>query len=300
MTGQPADALEQLQDRTATTVRDAMDGVVLSVLNGSSSKQAQAKLGEAVVRAAAMADMLGRYALLKEFDAKVGRRSYSDEPTPLVPAVPFDEAIDALLSRDPRLATGWEEVQAIYTMDHGFSLARAMTQQLTDKVQLFLAQSMDQGSSALDAEQQLRFLASAHDVGFTRGYAQTVYRTNLNSAYTAGRMRQAKAPGVRSVAPGFRYDAVMDDDVRPNHRALDGFVALQNDPVWQQCSPPLGFNCRCTLALALRSEVEAAGLLRGGRARARTKPAGAGPDPGFTKVNRTDAEVYPPGPALPL
>lgn len=295
-----ADALEQLQDRTATQVRDAMDRVVLSALKGSVSKQAQAELGQAVVRAAALADMLGRRALLQELDAKLGRRSYADDTTPLIAAVPFDQAIESLLSREPRLAEGWLEVQQVYTLEHGFSLARGMTEVLTDKVQLFLAQSMQQGASALDAERQLQFLASAHDVGFTSGYAQTVYRTNLNSAYTAGRMRQARTPAVRAVAPGFRFDAVGDADTRPNHKALDGFVALQNDPVWQTCSPPLGYNCRCTLALALRSEVEAAGLVRGGRARSRPKPAGAGPDAGFAKVNRTDAEVYPPGPDLPL
>lgn len=279
-------------------------------------QQRQQDLGDLLIQSAALADMVGRRRLWLEFDQRVrsrpedrlrgfaglGLTHYAEIEAGATPVakVPFDEAIADLLQRDPRLAIGWQEVQRVYTRERGFSLAKAATQVLVDRIQLQLAQAIQSGRSPTAVQEEIRQEAQANTLPFTRGYTETVYRTNMNSAFTAGRMRQARAPEVRAVTPGFRYDAINDGAVRPNHQALDGVVALQNDPIWQSCSPPLGYNCRCTLALATAAELRQAGVVRDGRAFSVTKPAGAGPDPGFAKVNRTDAEVYPPGPPLPL
>ncbi len=70
--------------------------------------------------------------------------------------------------------------------------------------------------------------------------------------------------------------------MRPNHLAADGFVAAVDDPVWQQLTPPLGFNCRCALAIVTKRKARQAGVIdEDGSAIFQAKPAGAGPDAGF-------------------
>ena len=71
---------------------------------------------------------------------------------------------------------------------------------------------------------------------------KTIYQTNLQAAYMAGR---AKAQAQAGAFPYLMYVAVMDGRTRPSHAALNGKVWRKDDPVWQVLFPPNGFNCRC-------------------------------------------------------
>ena len=72
---------------------------------------------------------------------------------------------------------------------------------------------------------------------------QTIYRTNLQSAYMAGRHAQAMEQADR--APFAQYLAVRDSRTRPSHGALHGKVFRLDSPEWSVISPPNGYNCRC-------------------------------------------------------
>ena len=97
---------------------------------------------------------------------------------------------------------------------------------------------------------------------FSRGYAKTIYKTNLQSAYTAGRFQQATEPHIARVVKAFQYVAVNDPPrVRPNHLAHHGLVASQFDSAWNEFSPPQGFNCRCGVRLITIFEARRRGLL---------------------------------------
>jgi SPP1 gp7 family putative phage head morphogenesis protein len=70
---------------------------------------------------------------------------------------------------------------------------------------------------------------------------QTIYRTNLQTAYMAGRQKQFDAEADR--APFVQYLAVRDSRTRPAHAALHGQVFRLDDPAWSLIAPPNGFNC---------------------------------------------------------
>jgi SPP1 gp7 family putative phage head morphogenesis protein len=73
---------------------------------------------------------------------------------------------------------------------------------------------------------------------------RTIYQTNLQSAYMAGRYAQMKET-VES-HPYWQYVAIMDSRTRPAHRALNGRTFRHDDPIWSAgFYPPLGYNCRC-------------------------------------------------------
>jgi SPP1 gp7 family putative phage head morphogenesis protein len=116
---------------------------------------------------------------------------------------------------------------------------------------------------------------------------QTIFRTNIQGAFQAGKWAQAQASeGLQVVV----YDAVADGRTRPSHLALDGRAFLKSDPIWDTWWPPNGFNCRCTVRLMSMAEAKARGVrIESGEGilRGEAQPVGPGrdlvllPDPGF-------------------
>jgi SPP1 gp7 family putative phage head morphogenesis protein len=72
---------------------------------------------------------------------------------------------------------------------------------------------------------------------------ETIYTTNMQSAYMAGRYQGMMA--AKQYLPYWEYSAVMDNRTRPQHAALNGMVFRCDDPFWQTWYPPNGFRCRC-------------------------------------------------------
>jgi SPP1 gp7 family putative phage head morphogenesis protein len=72
---------------------------------------------------------------------------------------------------------------------------------------------------------------------------ETIYETNMQSAYMAGRYQGMMA--ATQYAPWWEYSAVMDNRTRPTHAALNGRVFRYDDPFWSSWYPPNGFRCRC-------------------------------------------------------
>ena len=223
----------------------------------------------------ALANLMGRRRMFLEYEAY--RKQNPVQPfknavlfmdTPVIPEVPFEQAVDDLLSRPvygERLALGWEAVRELYLGDHAFALARTTDARITNRVQKYIADAMLKGESQEVARQGV-LTAFGRDMvkdlgNYANAYAETVYRTNANTSYNEGRMQEAKDPVIAEVIGGFMFDTFLDDEVRPNHRAAHGFIAGTNDSIWQKLQPPLGYNCRCTLNFVDKFEMEDWGLI---------------------------------------
>jgi SPP1 gp7 family putative phage head morphogenesis protein len=85
---------------------------------------------------------------------------------------------------------------------------------------------------------------------------QTIYRTNLQSAYAAGRHRQALEQGT----PYGQYLSVPDSRRRPSHAALHGRVFRVDSPAWAIIAPTNGYNCRCRARYFSERELRRRGL----------------------------------------
>lgn len=81
--------------------------------------------------------------------------------------------------------------------------------------------------------------------GITRHRLETIFRTQMQSAYMAGHW-QALEDG-RNSAPWLQYSAILDSRTRQSHAAAHGAVYHIDDPFWNYFYPPNGFNCRCTV-----------------------------------------------------
>lgn len=87
---------------------------------------------------------------------------------------------------------------------------------------------------------------------------KTIYQTNLQSAYMAG--RKATMEDTADSHPYWRYIAILDGKTRPSHAALNGTVYRHDDPVWLVIYPPNGFNCRCRVTAMTQSAVNRRGF----------------------------------------
>lgn len=86
----------------------------------------------------------------------------------------------------------------------------------------------------------------------------TIFRTNMQSAYSVGAWDQIEAQAAD--APYLMYDAVDDFRTRPAHRAWDNKVLPWDDKFWRTHYPPNGFNCRCSVIQLDDNDLESMGL----------------------------------------
>ena len=292
----------------------ALFKLLKAIFKKSATARAVAREGVArhIGQTMTMADMIGRKRALREFDAALSTMKAKELPiikammpeapkilpkslpspvaslpitgkrsvrTPMVPKVTFKEAFNDLLTREPRLADSAEEVADLYQNTHAFALAKSAEESLTAAVQRKIAASVETGESAASVSKNIQEMGD-----FTRSYANTVYRTNLNTAYTAGRFQQAQEPGVRTVLPAMERWSVRDSSLRAgrhqdggeNHAAAHGLVAATTDRIWQTLSPPSGYGCRCGVRLVSVSELRKRGLLDANGAVIRYEPPGFG------------------------
>lgn len=90
--------------------------------------------------------------------------------------------------------------------------------------------------------------------GLTPHRLKTIFQTNMQSAYMAGRFEQMMEQAEER--PYWQYVAILDAKTRPAHRALNGKVFRYDDAGWQAFYPPNGFNCRCRVRNFTRLEIE--------------------------------------------
>lgn len=84
-----------------------------------------------------------------------------------------------------------------------------------------------------------------HGKGLTPRRLETIFDTNMQSAYSAGRYKTQLANVANR--PYWMYVAVMDRRTRPAHAALNGRTFRYDDPIWSVAYPPNGFRCRCAV-----------------------------------------------------
>jgi SPP1 gp7 family putative phage head morphogenesis protein len=265
------DELQELSHRSTRLFVLAMNRLARAKFLEDPGEHEAALKGLATLLAETMtlADLYGRRRLLLEVEAVAGRQPKNLPPhlfksTPIVPEVPFLEAVHDLITRHPELidptldVPRWRQVADMYHTRHAFAMALSADMRITERVQKAMAKGLMAGRGRGAIEEAIEAIGD-----FTRAYADTVYRTNLNTAFTAGRFAQAQTEAVAHVVGGFEYVAIRDSDARHNHLAAHGLIASQFDRIWEKVAPPNGYNCRCGLRMVDRFELRQKGLIKG-------------------------------------
>lgn len=198
------------------------------------------------------------------------------EPVDLAYAftLPPEKAIAYFQAKGYAIAFDWQAVWAQANV-WSFTVAKAMQQDVLEAIREELLQALKDGTTFAqfrrELEPRLRALgwwgmkeitgpdgaAVTVQLGSVRRL-QTIFRTNLQTAYQAGRWDSFAAG--RDVTPYLQYIAVMDGRARPSHAALNARVFRFDDPIWRYIYPPNGFNCRCRVRALSPGMVERMGL----------------------------------------
>lgn len=104
-------------------------------------------------------------------------------------------------------------------------------------------------------------------------HVETIYRTNIASAYSTGRVAEMTQPAVLKARPYWQIQGVEDSRQRITHRKAHGVVLPVDHPFWRTAFPPFGYNCRCRCVARSQKWVDAHGGV--------SAPPQGLPDPGF-------------------
>jgi len=73
---------------------------------------------------------------------------------------------------------------------------------------------------------------------------KTIFYTNTRVAYQVAKAKKYYAD--KNITY-LRYIAILDNSVRPSHKAMHGIVLPKDHPFWEKNFPPNGWNCRCRI-----------------------------------------------------
>jgi SPP1 gp7 family putative phage head morphogenesis protein len=169
-----------------------------------------------------------------------------------------EQAMEYFQAKNFTLSFNWREVEA-EAHACSFTVAGILKMDVLETIHQSLADALATGQSQASWEKTITPVLEkkgwmgnglkADEDGVLEGKQllpyrlDTIYRTNMQSAYAAGHYQQQRANV--SFRPYWEYVAVMDNRTRPTHAALNGQTFRWDDPFWDACYPPNGFNCRC-------------------------------------------------------
>lgn len=245
--------------------------------------------------------MLG--ALDADFEARTDRPvavpSFAALHAPILLA-PYDRSTDpAFATRPVKDARKQFEQRQPVTRDvydslsdaarrRSVTVAGAATADIVRTVQRELVRQVSEGADLRDFSN--RVVPRLEQAGWTPlndSHVENVLRTNVGTAYNAGRAQQMTQPTVLRYRPFWQIVTVNDGPPRqrPAHQAAHLVVLRADDPFWLEAYPPFGYQCRCRVRSLSRREGEP--LVVSGRSLRGL------PDPGFTS-GLSQLEVPPP------
>lgn len=183
-------------------------------------------------------------------------------------------AVAYLKSKGYAITWNWQEMLD-QAHDQAFTVAKAMRLDLLSDIRGALETALQEGQTLK------QFIAALQPTLESQGWwgkqvivdsdgvgelvqlgsprrLKTIYQTNLQSAYMAG--RKAEMEQTTETHPYWMYVAILDGKTRPSHRALHGQVFRHDDPIWSAIYPPNGFNCRCRVVALSEAAVRRRGL----------------------------------------
>lgn len=177
----------------------------------------------------------------------------------------ISNAIRSLISRNVMTRSDYDVLDAA-ARAKAFTVAGIDAEDTLAKIRGALAENIQRGADldtfskdVMDAMDEGTFLSDAH--------LETVFRTNVQTAFSDGQMTVLSNPLVRDGFPYSAYDAIHDDRVRHEHlqmenHGIDGSNIYRNDdPVFQTFRPPWSYNCRCSWTPLTLRQAASAGVV---------------------------------------
>lgn len=172
----------------------------------------------------------------------------------------YDEAVDYFSNR---LALSPEYISLLTDQlrSRAFWMSRATSYKVVLDMQNLIQRGITEGLSVQEFVSQNR--EQLFGMGFdvqSPWYINTVYRTNVSSAYQSGQYKEMTDPAVLDALPYWQYVAIVDLTTSSICKELSNKVYRADNPIWNSIYPPNHFNCRSTVTPIDRQIVNQYGL----------------------------------------
>ncbi|WP_290008293.1 phage head morphogenesis protein [Acinetobacter pittii] len=191
--------------------------------------------------------------------------------------LPPEDAISYLEKKGFKIGWDWHE-----TLDNAhskaFTVAKVARMDLLQDIRQSLITAMQQGQSL--EQWKASITPTLQDKGWwgkkivvnPEGREQevqlgsprrlrTIYDTNMQSAFAAGRYRAMLAGA--ETRPYWEWRHISISNPRKQHVALNGKIFSYDDPFWSVAYPPSEWGCKCRVIARSRREVEGKEILTG-------------------------------------
>lgn len=196
---------------------------------------------------------------------------------PIPPPDPdrFDEAVRAFRARVPMTDDEFDELVEA-EQERAFYVAGVSQARVVQQVMDALDKAIEDGTTLDEFKADVGSSLSDSWGGDDPGRLETVFRTNVMTAYNDGRQAIFDDPAVQEARPYLRFDATEDSRTSDICDALNGKVLPADSTFWNTHRPPLHHNCRSILTPLTEDEAKDEGITAG-----HPDTKGAKPDPGF-------------------
>lgn len=177
------------------------------------------------------------------------------EPEIIAEAVAPDAAIEFWKQR-AKLTDAEAKALGADAKHRAFYVTGLAKQDLVQLVSDGIQSALENGETLADFKGRIAAAIAAE--GWHDYRVENIFRTNLQTAYAAGRYQKMQA--VKTSRPYWQYLAVMDKRVRPSHAILHNQVYPADHEFWASNYPPNGFRCRCGVRTLSARQVEKQGL----------------------------------------
>ena len=184
--------------------------------------------------------------------SRTGRDDYADISIDF--GLTFQEAIEMAGGRISLTPAQFERLSDDLKL-HAFTVGRLTQLDMIEKVKALYVKQLESKEMDMNA-----FLSDVYELDADRagfgGYYTTVYRTNLQKDYNAGKAYQMMQD------PPMYLQFVGIDDERQSEicSVRTGVIRPYTDPWWDDNWPPLHYNCRSTVREIFPEEAKARGL----------------------------------------
>ena len=192
-----------------------------------------------------MAEMLTK-SFLMGLDRSTRKMEFAEPTAEEIENLPYAEAVEYLRKRDVLNKVDYDKLSAQLKF-RAFTASRISDGALLKRINSELIKNIEAGNGLKDFLGMTKTdVLSKVGLGNAGGwYWETVYRTNVQTAYNAGRMM-----GYEEDKP-LALELVVIDDSRTTdycrQYAGKGFILPYDDPFWKTHIPPFHFNCRTTV-----------------------------------------------------
>src|ERR1019366_5892392 len=126
-------------------------------------------------------------------------------------------------------------------------VVKGASEMVERRAQEAIAESLKLGEHVKDAQARLQAAMNAAGVDEASPWlCETITRTNIAAAYSAGNHQAMQDPDLAEFHIGYQYATVGDDRVSDICQEFDGFQGPKTDEFWQTHTPPLPWACRCS------------------------------------------------------